>query len=240
MDGTPDLGHQWASLVTTVAAHRGHQRAGREPDPSDSPNVAIPATLLTGFLGAGKSTLLAKLLADPGDAGVVRAVVNDVGRLPFDPTLIANEDAATVELTNGCGCCVAGAAAELAERLDQVAIGADLVVLAGWNRVLTDNFLAHHSVINLHPAKPGAFPGLGAIERAYEAWTEGRVRSGGVMVHFVPDEGVDTGPVIASEEVPFLDGDTLDAFEARVHAVEHRLLVDAIATVLEEQRTAYR
>ncbi len=119
-------------------------------------------------------------------------------------------------------------------------VGADLVVLAGWTRILTQHFLDHHRVVNLHPAKPGAFPGLGAIERAYEAWTEGRVRSGGVMVHFVPDEGVDTGPVIASEEVPFLDGDTLDAFEARVHAVEHRLLVDAIATVLEEQRTAYR
>jgi len=119
-------------------------------------------------------------------------------------------------------------------------VGADLVVLAGWTRILTQNFLDHHRVVNLHPAKPGAFPGLGAIERAYEAWTEGRVRSGGVMVHFVPDEGVDTGPVIASEEVPFVDGDTLDSFEARVHAVEHRLLVDAIATVLAEQRTTRR
>lgn len=119
-------------------------------------------------------------------------------------------------------------------------VGADLVVLAGWTRILTQHFLDHHRVVNLHPAKPGAFPGLGAIERAYQAWTEGRVSSGGVMVHFVPDEGVDTGPVIASEEVPFIDGDTLAAFEARVHAVEHRLLIDAIATVLAEQRSSHR
>ncbi len=119
-------------------------------------------------------------------------------------------------------------------------VGADLVVLAGWNRLLTHNFLLHHRVVNLHPAKPGAFPGLRAIERAYEAWTEGRITSGGVMVHFVPDEGVDSGPVIASEEIPFVEGESLADYEARVHEVEHRLLVDAIATTLAEQRAAPR
>jgi formyltetrahydrofolate-dependent phosphoribosylglycinamide formyltransferase len=119
-------------------------------------------------------------------------------------------------------------------------VGADLVVLAGWNRLLTHNFLVHHRVVNLHPAKPGAFPGLGAIERAHEAWVEGRITSGGVMVHFVPDEGVDSGPVIAWEEIPFVDGDTLASYEARVHEVEHRLLVEAVGTVLDEQRTARR
>ena len=116
-------------------------------------------------------------------------------------------------------------------------VGADLVVLAGWNRVLTDAFLAHHTVINLHPAKPGAFPGLGAITRAYEAWQRGEAASGGVMVHYVPDEGIDSGPVIASEEVPFEPGDTLEAFEERVHRTEHRLLVEGIATALSHQRS---
>lgn len=115
--------------------------------------------------------------------------------------------------------------------------GADLVVLAGWNRLLTDDFLAHHTVINLHPAKPGAFPGLGAIEAAFDAWERGEVSSGGVMVHYVPDEGVDDGPVIAWEEIPFLTGESLDEFEARVHQVEHRLLVESIGKVLAEQRT---
>ncbi|MGH1490373.1 MAG: phosphoribosylglycinamide formyltransferase [Acidimicrobiales bacterium] len=114
--------------------------------------------------------------------------------------------------------------------------GADLVVLAGWNRVLTDNFLAHHTVINLHPAKPGAFPGLGAIGKAYEAWQRGEVSSGGVMVHYVPDEGVDDGPVIDWVEVPFVEGDTLETFEQRVHHAEHRLLVKSITIALNEQR----
>jgi len=108
----------------------------------------------------------------------------------------------------------------------------DLVVLAGWNRLLTSKFLSHHTTINLHPAQPGTFPGLGAIEAAYEAWRAGQVAAGGVMVHHVPDEGVDDGPVIAWEPVPFEPGDTLERFTQRVHAVEHRLLVQAIATVL--------
>lgn len=119
-------------------------------------------------------------------------------------------------------------------------VGADLVVLAGWNRVLTDPFLAHHTVINLHPAKPGAFPGLGAIARAYEAWTQGRITSGGVMVHYVPDEGIDSGPVIDWEEVPFQPGDSLESFEQRVHHTEHRLLVDCIRTVLTEMSALTR
>lgn len=116
-------------------------------------------------------------------------------------------------------------------------VGADLVVLAGWNRVLTDSFLSHHKVINLHPAKPGAFPGLGAIEKAYEAWRRGDVTSGGVMVHYVPDEGIDDGPVIAWEEIPFQPDDNLESFEIRVHETEHRLLVESITVALSEQRS---
>lgn len=116
-------------------------------------------------------------------------------------------------------------------------VGADLVVLAGWKRVLSHAFLSHHTVINLHPAKPGAFPGLDAIARAFDAWERGEAESGGVMVHFVPDEGVDSGPVIAWEEVPIVDGDTLESFESRVHRTEHRLLVESIAKALSDQRT---
>jgi len=110
--------------------------------------------------------------------------------------------------------------------------GPDLVVLAGWNRLLTTHFVSHHVTVNLHPAKPGTFRGLGAIEAAFEAWSEGRIDHGGVMVHYVPDEGVDNGPVIAWEEVNFEADDTLETYTARVHEVEHRLLVEGIATVL--------
>ncbi len=111
-------------------------------------------------------------------------------------------------------------------------VGVDLVVLAGWDRLLSEAFVAHHPVINLHPAKPGVFPGLGAIEKAFAGWQDGTVTSGGVMVHFVPDEGVDDGPVIVSEEVPFVPDDTLATFTERVRETEHRLLVEAIDKVI--------
>jgi formyltetrahydrofolate-dependent phosphoribosylglycinamide formyltransferase len=107
---------------------------------------------------------------------------------------------------------------------------ADWVILAGWMRVLSSNFLNRfpNRVINLHPALPGTFPGTHAIERAFEAYGRGEIRATGVMVHLVPDEGVDSGPVLAQEEVPIHADDTLETLEMRVHDVEHRLLVNAI------------
>lgn len=121
-------------------------------------------------------------------------------------------------------------------RLAQVVrdTGADVVVLAGFMRLLSMNFLAYFPmrVINLHPALPGEFPGVNAIERAFtERDTRGRTHSG-VMVHFVPDEGVDDGPVIATCEVPILPGDTLSVFTERMHETEHELIVSALQSVL--------
>jgi phosphoribosylglycinamide formyltransferase 1 len=51
------------------------------------------------------------------------------------------------------------------------------------------------------------------------------------MVHFVPDEGVDSGPVIAHQVVPFEPDDNLDSLTTRIHAVEHRLLVSALRSL---------
>ncbi len=121
-------------------------------------------------------------------------------------------------------------------RLAQAVAGyePDIVVLAGWMRILTLVFLGRFRVLNLHPAKPGCFPGTHAIERAFEAWRQGEVSESGAMVHWVPDEGVDSGPVIAWSSVPFEAGDTLETFEERMHRTEHRLLVEAIAAVIEE------
>ncbi len=115
----------------------------------------------------------------------------------------------------------------------------DYIVLAGWMRLLSSDFLSAfpNRVINLHPALPGTFPGTHAIERAYAAWQNGQTDRSGVMVHLVPDEGVDDGPVLASEEIPFQPGETLEQFEARVHAVEHRLLVGTLRKTLSAQKT---
>ena len=106
----------------------------------------------------------------------------------------------------------------------------DFVVLAGFMRILSNEFLQHFParVINLHPALPGELPGVNAIERAFaESQDHWRTHSG-ITVHFVPDEGVDTGPVIASEVVPIHADDTLESFTERMHEREHVLLVQTL------------
>lgn len=108
-----------------------------------------------------------------------------------------------------------------------------LIVLAGWMRLLTGEFLDRFpgAVINLHPALPGDYPGLDAIARAYDDARDGLRDHTGVMVHFVPDEGVDDGPVIATATVPIGPDDTLDDVTANVHRAEHRLLTDTVRTL---------
>jgi len=124
--------------------------------------------------------------------------------------------------------------ADLAEKV--AAYTPDFIVLAGWMRVLTMPFLARFPmrVINLHPALPDTFPGTHGIQRAFDAFQRGEIERTGVMVHFVPDEGIDDGPVIAQEVVPIHPGDTQRSLEERIHTVEHRLLVEAIRGVLLE------
>lgn len=114
----------------------------------------------------------------------------------------------------------------------------DLVVLAGFMRKLSVSFIQHfpNSIINLHPALPGQLPGINAIERAYGEFTAGNRSSSGVMVHYVPDEGIDMGPVIASMPVDFEEHDTLHDFEQRMHATEHQLLISAIRTIISQRQ----
>lgn len=116
---------------------------------------------------------------------------------------------------------------DLAERL--AAYEPDLIVLAGWMHVFSPEFLDAfpHKVINLHPALPGAFPGVDAIERTFEAYQRGEVHNGGCMVHYVIPE-VDAGAVIAQVSVPILPHDVIETFEARMHEAEHHLLINAI------------
>lgn len=123
--------------------------------------------------------------------------------------------------------------ADLAARI--VAAQPDLIVLAGWMHILSGHFLAHFpwQVINLHPALPGLFNGADAIARAYAAWQAGEINHSGCMVHYaIP--AVDEGDVIVQLAVPMLPDDTLSDFEARMHATEHQLLVQAVHLI--EQR----
>ncbi len=115
----------------------------------------------------------------------------------------------------------------------------DWIVLAGWMRVLSSAFLDRfpQRVINLHPALPGTFPGTHAIERAYAAYQRGQLDRTGVMLHLVPDEGVDNGPVLAQSEVFIHPTDTLESLAARIHQTEHRLLIDTLKSVCATRTT---
>lgn len=114
-------------------------------------------------------------------------------------------------------------------------LNVDLVVLAGFMRLLSMAFLGQFPmrVVNLHPALPGEFPGTHAIGRAFDEKQSGRTASG-VMVHFVPDEGVDDGPVIATQQVPLFVTDSLDDFTQRMHEAEHVLIVSAVQQIVND------
>ena len=110
----------------------------------------------------------------------------------------------------------------------------DWVVLVGWMHIFSDQFLGRfpNRVVNLHPALPGQFPGAHAIDDALAAFGRGEIDSTGVMVHLVPDARVDEGPVLAEQAVPIHPGDTHEALADRIHAVEHRLLVETLQELI--------
>jgi formyltetrahydrofolate-dependent phosphoribosylglycinamide formyltransferase len=120
-------------------------------------------------------------------------------------------------------------------RLADIVSGFDphWVVLAGWMRVLSMSFLGWFPgmVVNLHPALPGELPGVDSIARAWHEAQQGLRQHTGVMVHLVPDEGVDNGPVLASATVSIHPADTLESLTERMHGVEHRLLVETLTTL---------
>ena len=103
--------------------------------------------------------------------------------------------------------------------------GAELVVLAGFMRILTGHFISRweHKIINIHPALLPSFKGLDAQGQAVDYG----VKVAGCTVHFV-DEGTDTGPIILQKVVPVLDDDTEETLAARILVEEHKALPEAI------------
>jgi len=137
------------------------------------------------------------------------------------------------------------------EEIARIVLGGnpDLVVLAGWMHIMSENFLDVLNgekqlegeervkkpipVINLHPALPGAFNGAHAIERAYEAFQKGEIKNSGVMVHRVIKE-VDRGEPLIVKEVEIKPGEPIEAFEERLHQLEWEIIVQGAAKVLDE------
>jgi phosphoribosylglycinamide formyltransferase-1 len=97
---------------------------------------------------------------------------------------------------------------------------ADLIVLAGFMRILTPQFVQHFQgkLINIHPSLLPKYQGLNTHQRAIEAGDDVH----GVSVHFVTEE-LDGGPVILQAKVPIFDGDSSEELAARVHEQEHRI-----------------
>ncbi len=108
-------------------------------------------------------------------------------------------------------------------------LGVSLVVCAGYMHLLRKPFIDRFAgrIVNTHSAPLPDFPGARPIEDVLEAG----VSETAATVHFV-DEGIDTGAVITAERVPVLAGDTAETLRARVQAVEHRLLPQAVRELI--------
>ena len=120
--------------------------------------------------------------------------------------------------------------AALAEAID--AHAPDLVVLAGFMRVLTDNFVRCYEgrMINIHPSLLPAFTGLHTHRRALEAG----VKVHGATVHYVTAE-LDCGPVIVQAAVPVLPDDDEEELAARVLTQEHRIFSQAVRWIVDDR-----
>jgi phosphoribosylglycinamide formyltransferase-1 len=107
----------------------------------------------------------------------------------------------------------------------------DLVVLAGFMRILTPGFVAHYAgrLLNVHPSLLPAFPGLNTHQRAIDAGS----RFAGATVHQVTAE-LDHGAILAQAVVPVLADDTADVLAARVLSQEHQIYPQAVAQFLAQ------
>ena len=117
--------------------------------------------------------------------------------------------------------------AEFEDKIDAALreAGAEVVILAGFMRILTGHFISRweNKIINIHPALLPSFKGVDAQGQAVDYG----VKIAGCTVHFV-DEGTDTGPIILQKAVPVLDDDTEETLAARILKEEHKALPEAI------------
>ena len=108
----------------------------------------------------------------------------------------------------------------------------DLVVLAGFMRVLKGDFLRAFEgrIVNVHPSLLPSYPGLEGWKQALDHG----VKVTGCTVHFV-DAGVDAGPIIGQQTVPVLDNDTAESLHQSIHAAEHELYPKCVAALARKE-----
>ncbi len=133
-------------------------------------------------------------------------------------TRAENADIATVALSHKDFASREDYDQALIKKID--AFDADLIVLAGFMRILTPGFVQHFQgkLLNIHPSLLPKYQGLNTHQRAIDAGDDVH----GVSVHFVTEE-LDGGPVILQAKVPVFEGDNIDDLAARVHEQEHRI-----------------
>lgn len=119
---------------------------------------------------------------------------------------------------------------EIVKRLEPYDI--DLVVLAGFMRILSPYFVKHYKnrIMNIHPALLPSFPGIHSARQALDYG----VKFTGCTVHFV-DEGVDTGPIIIQAVVPIEDDDTEETLLEKIHEKEHDIYPEAVRLFCEDR-----
>lgn len=185
-----------------------------------------------GVLGSGKGSNFVAL-ADAIAAGTVPAqvavVISDVADAGILPHARARGLPAEF-LPPGAFRTKLDEAAESAYVRCLQAAQVDLVVLAGFMRVLKGNFLRAFQgrIVNIHPSLLPAFPGLEAWKQALDHG----VKVTGCTVHFV-DDGVDSGPIIGQEAVPVRAGDTAATLHERIQQAERRLYPAAVAALAQ-------
>lgn len=192
----------------------------------------LVADKVLGILASGRGTN-AQAIIDAIDNGQLAAKIGII--ITDNPTAAVLERAAIHHIP---ALCIErskfGARADFeAALVSQLAeYKVDLVVLAGFMRLLSSKFIQHFAgrVMNIHPALLPAFPGLDAQQQAIDYGA----KVSGCTVHFV-DEGMDTGPVILQQSVPVRDDDTADTLAARILVVEHQLYPLAIRLFCENK-----
>jgi phosphoribosylglycinamide formyltransferase-1 len=173
-------------------------------------------SLLDAVAAGSLPVRVAAVLSNRGDApGLETAAARGVATRVVDHRAFASREAFD---------------AALAGVIDSIA--PDLVLLAGFMRILSDGFVQHFAgrLINIHPSLLPAFPGLHTHRRAL---AEG-VRVHGCTVHFVTPT-LDHGPIIVQAAVPVLDGDDEASLAARVLAQEHRVYPLAVRWLAEDR-----
>jgi phosphoribosylglycinamide formyltransferase 1 len=108
----------------------------------------------------------------------------------------------------------------------------DLVVAAGYMRILTHYFVSQYKnrILNIHPALLPSFPGTDAQKQAFDKG----VKITGCTTHFV-DEGTDTGPIIMQAAVPVLQGDTIETLSSRILQQEHKIFPESVKLFCEDR-----